>query len=135
MGTPHVLGLAPLLGSLRVILDAGMDRLRAKSLKQTAFLRELSETRLGRFGVSVVTPREDDRRGGHLTLAHPDAGRLSAALRARGVTPDFRPPDMLRLAPAPLYTSFAECEQAVDALLAILSTGEHQLVTVGGAVT
>ncbi len=63
-----------------------------------------------------MTPREDHRRGGHLTLAHPDAGKLSRALRSRGVVPDFRPPDMLRLAPAPLNTSFAECERAIDVL-------------------
>jgi kynureninase len=125
MGTPHVLSLAPLVGSLELIAEAGVPAIREKSLRQTAFLRELIEDRLARFGVRVITPREDHRRGGHLTLAHPDAGKLSRALRARGVIPDFRPPDMLRLAPAPLYTSYAECETAVDVLDDLLRTRSY----------
>jgi kynureninase len=125
IGTPHVLSLAPLLGSLGLIAEVGVPAIREKSLKLTAFLRELVEARLAEFGVRVVTPREDARRGGHLTLAHPDAGKLSRALRARGVVPDFRPPDLLRLAPAPLYTSFAECERAVDVLDDLLRTRSY----------
>jgi kynureninase len=125
MGTPHVLSLAPLVGSLQLINEAGVPAIREKSLKQTAFLRERVEARLARFGVRVETPWEDHRRGGHLTLAHPDAGKLSRALRSRGVVPDFRPPDLLRLAPAPLYTSFAECERAIDALEDLLRTRSH----------
>jgi kynureninase len=126
IGTPHVLSLAPLLGSLGLVDRAGMDGIRAKSLAITRFLQELIETRLARFGVSVVTPKDDDRRGGHLTLAHSAAGKLSRALRSRGVIPDFRPPDLLRLAPAPLYTSFAECELAIEILEDFLSTGAHE---------
>ncbi len=125
IGTPHVLSLAPLVGSLELIHEAGIPAIREKSLKLTAFLRELTEARLARFGVQVVTPRENHRRGGHLTLTHPDAGKLSRALRGRGVIPDFRPPDMLRLAPAPLYTSFAECERAVDVLEDLLTTRSY----------
>ncbi len=121
-GTPHVLSLAPLAGALELIQAAGIERIRAKSLAQTAFMRRLVVERLARFGVGVVTPVEDERCGGHLTLAHSAAGRLSRALRARGVVPDFRPPDLLRLAPAPLYTSFAECVAAIDILETLLST-------------
>lgn len=125
MGTPHILSLAPLAGALQVIGRAGVGAIREKSLKQTAFLREQVEARLARFGVRVVTPQADDRRGGHVALAHPDAGKLSRALRARGVVPDYRPPDLLRLAPAPLYTSFAECERAVGVLASLLDSGSH----------
>jgi kynureninase len=120
MGTPHVLTLAPLLGALRLILNADVAALRAKSLRLTAFLRNLIERRLAPHGVRAITPEEDHRRGGHVTLAHPQAGRLSRALRARGVIPDFRPPNLLRLCPAPLYTSFAECERAVRILEELL---------------
>jgi kynureninase len=126
IGTPHIFSLAPLVGSLGVVAEAGIDRIRAKSLDLTAFLREQAETRLGRLGVGCVTPREDDRRGGHLAITHPAAGEISRALRLRGVIPDFRPPDILRLAPAPLYTSFAECERAVDVLEGILAHNLHE---------
>lgn len=126
MGTPHVLSLAPLLGALRLIGKAEVAALRAKSLRLTAFLRQTVERRLARHGVRVVTPEEDHRRGGHLAIAHPDAGRLSRALRARGVIPDFRPPDLLRLCPAPLYTSFAECERAVTVLSELLTNRTYE---------
>ncbi len=126
LGTPHVFSLAPLLGSLSLIQRAGVSALRQKSLDLTAFLRRQIETRLSSFGVSVITPCEDHCRGGHLALAHPDAGRLSRALRQRGVIPDFRPPNLLRLAPAPLYTSFVECARAVAILEDILTSKAHE---------
>jgi kynureninase len=126
IGTPHVLSLAPLLGSLELVNRAGVAAIREKSLRQTTYLWDLVDLRLARFGVKVVTPRDRQRRGGHLTLAHPAAGNLSRALRARGVIPDFRPPNLLRLAPAPLYTSFAECAAAIDVLEAILKTNAHE---------
>src|SRR5262245_841936 len=129
IGTPHVLSLAPIIGSLGLVNRAGVAALRTKSLALTRYLREQVEARLGRFGVRVVTPSEDARRGGHLTLAHPAAGKLSLALRARGVIPDFRPPDLLRLCPAPLYTSFAECARAVEILEEILATDAHLELT------
>ncbi|MBX9625787.1 MAG: kynureninase [Gemmataceae bacterium] len=125
IGTPHVFSLAPLLGSLAVLNDAGIDRIRAKSVAQTRFLIDLARERLGRHGVGIVTPADPARRGGHVTFTHPDAAKLSRALRARGVVPDFRPPDMLRFAPAPLYTSFAECQAAVDTLAGILADDAH----------
>jgi kynureninase len=130
IGTPHVLSLAPLLGSLDLVSRAGITAIREKSLRQTSYLRDLVELRLTRrFGVEVVTPWDDRQRGGHLTLAHPAAGNLSRALRARGVIPDFRPPDLLRLAPSPLYTSFAECAAAIDVLEDILTTNAHEHLT------
>jgi kynureninase len=128
MGTPHVLSLAPLVGSLQLVADAGLNRIRAKSLAQTGFLRELAERRLARFGVGCATPQEDRRRGGHVSLTHPEAGKLSRALRKRGVIPDFRPPDMIRLAPSPLYTPFAECEHAVGTLEEILAHCLHHRI-------
>jgi kynureninase len=126
LGTPHVLSLAPLLGALRLILNADVVALRAKSLRLTVFLRQTVERRLAAYGVRVVTPEEDHRRGGHITLAQPDSGRLSRALRARGVIPDFRPPNLLRLCPAPLYTSFAECGRAVDILEELLTGRSYE---------
>lgn len=125
IGTPNVFSLAPLLGSLQVLLDAGIDRIRAKSVAQTRFLMEYGRERLGRYGVGVVTPDDPARRGGHVTFTHPEAAKLSRALRAAGVVPDFRPPDMLRFAPAPLYTSFAECAAGVDTLAGILADNTH----------
>ena len=136
IGTPHVLSLAPLLGSLAVVSRAGLFAIRHKSLTLTAFLRGAIEERLTHFGIRVVTPNDDKRRGGHLTLAHASAGKLSQALRTHGVIPDYRPPDLLRLAPSPLYTTFEECLRAVDILEELLITNAiDQLPDQHAAVT
>ncbi len=117
IGTPHVLSLAPLLGTLEIIGEAGgVAALRAKSLAQTAFLMELVDRDLAGLGFTLANPRADDQRGGHVALAHPEAWRICQALKAAGVVPDFRPPDIIRLAPAPLYNTFADCAGAIARL-------------------
>ena len=127
IGTPHLLSLAPLAGSLEIFAEAGgLAPLRAKSLAQTAYLMELVESELAGDGFSLVNPRAAAERGGHITLVHPDAWRICSALKAAGVVPDFRPPDMIRLAPAPLYTSFAECAEAIARLKEIIRTKAHE---------
>jgi len=131
IGTPSILALAPLAGALRLHHEAGLDRLREKSLRLTAYLRALVEARLARHGVAVITPREDGRRGGHLALVHPDAARLCKALRAEGIVPDFRAPDIVRLAPVPLYTRFGDCFEAVCRLETILAEGRHTRFAAG----
>jgi kynureninase len=125
VGAPHVLSMAPLAATLRTIAEAGVERLRARSLRQTAFLIGLAVDRLARFGVTVVGPYPDHRRGGHIALAHPEALRVSKALRAAGVVVDFRPPNLVRLGPSPLYTSFAECCAAIERLEAIMAAGSY----------
>jgi kynureninase len=126
IGTPHVLSLAPLLGALELATEAGVAALRAKSLAQTSLLIELAGRELAGLGCMVVTPRDEAARGGHVALAHPDAWRICQALKAAGVVPDFRRPDIIRLAPAPLYTTFAECAAAITALQTILRTRAHE---------
>ncbi|MEY2881508.1 MAG: kynureninase [Verrucomicrobiota bacterium] len=127
IGTPPMLSLAPLLGSLELIAAAGgIAALRAKSLALTDFLLAHLDAELAPLGVTVVTPSAHLARGGHLALAHPDAWRLCQALRSAGVVADFRTPDLLRLAPSPLYTSFADCAAAIARLKHILLTRAHE---------
>ena len=121
IGTPHILSLAPLLGSLELIAEAGgVSALRSKSLAQTNFLIAQIEGQLAPFGFSVATPREAASRGGHVAIAHPDGWQVCQALRAAGVIPDFRQPDLIRLSPSPLYNSFADCAEAVSRLKQIM---------------
>lgn len=127
LGTPHLLSLAPLQGSLSVFAAAGgVPPLREKSLALTHFLLELADEELAPFGLRAVTPRESARRGGHVALAHPQAWPLTQALRAAGVICDCRPPDIVRLAPAPLFNTFGECREAVARLRAILADRRHE---------
>jgi kynureninase len=121
LGTPHVLSLAALRGSLQVIEAAGVDRLRQKSLRLTGYLRHLLRQRLPDAGFLFATPESDLRRGGHLAIRHPHARSLSLALRARGFIPDFREPDLLRIAPSPLYSRFADCDDLIEEISRILA--------------
>ncbi|HEY3365454.1 MAG TPA: kynureninase [Symbiobacteriaceae bacterium] len=128
ISTTPVLGAAALYGSLRLFAEAGMDRLRAKSLAQTDYLMFLIDELLTGepYNFSIGNPREADRRGGHVALEHPDAVRICKALKARGIVPDFRPPNVVRLAPVALYTSYVDLWKTVQTLRAIIDTGEYQ---------
>jgi kynureninase len=127
IGTPPVLGAAALYGSLQITEEAGIERIRAKSLDQTGWLMALADAWLAGapYGFVVGTPREPDRRGGHVALEHPEAVQICKALKAHGIIPDFRPPNVIRLAPIALYTTYDEIWQTVNALREIVEMGEH----------
>ncbi len=126
IGTPNILSMAPLKGALELFHLAGLESLRTRSLALTQYLMELVDEELTADGVQIVTPREPSRRGGHVALRHPEAMRLSKALRMHGVVPDFRPPDIVRFAPAPLYNTFEECREAISRLKQILQSGSYR---------
>lgn len=126
IGTPAVLSMAPIDGALLSIEEAGPERIREKSLAMTNFLIELADAELADFGFRVGTPREAERRGGHVSLEHDEAQPISMALRARGVIPDFRKPNVIRFAPSPLYNTFKEVWEAVRILKDIVATGTHK---------
>lgn len=113
IGTPNILSMAPLLGAFALVQNAGLKRIRAKSLALTGFMIELIDSELGDLGFSIGTPRADEQRGGHIALRHAEAARMCKALKKRGVIPDFRPPDIIRLSPSPYYTSFAEVAETI----------------------
>jgi kynureninase len=115
VGTPPVLSLLALEPALNLLSEAGMDRVREKSMRLTSYLIYLLDTVLAPLGFTLGSPRDPARRGGHVSLRHPEAYRINQALiQEMGVLPDFREPDNLRLAPVALYTSFYEVWEAVD---------------------
>ena len=120
IGTPTMLGMAPLEGSLKLINEVGIDQIRAKSLKITAYLMYLIDEKLTTYGCKIGNPREDSKRGGHVCLEHPNGYQISLALKDYQVIPDFREPDVIRLAPIALYTSYQEVYQLVEILENIL---------------
>jgi kynureninase len=85
-----------------------MPAVRAKSLALTDFALEFADERLAPLGVRVASPRAQARRGSHVMLEHPAFHELIGGLWQRGVIPDFRPPQGLRIGLSPLSTSFAE---------------------------
>jgi kynureninase len=119
-GTPPVAGIVAVQEGVRLTAEAGIDAIRAKSEALTGFALELLDT----HGLMTVTPREAALRGGHVTVRHPDARRVAEAVAHRGVLPDFREPDLIRLGLSPLSTSFAEVEAGIGVLAdAITSIG------------
>jgi kynureninase len=132
-GTPPILALAALEGALEVFSSLDLGELRARSLVLTDALIALADTRLPEM--RILTPRDQARRGGHVSLAHPEARALSAALRTRGIIADFRAPDVLRLAPVALYNTEAELEETVNVLREFLDSGGHKEIAPLGVVT
>ena len=120
IGTPPVLSLCALQGALELIRGAGIDAIREKSLAQTRFMIELAKRELVKFGFEVATPEAGARRGGHVALAHVEAARIAKALKQQGVVPDFRPPDLIRLAPIALYSRYEDIVEVVLALEGIM---------------
>ena len=113
-GTPPVLAMVPLRAFLDVLEEVGMPAVRAKSRALTAYALDLVDAWLP--GVELVSPRDPDRRGGHVTLRRAGFRDLLGPLWAEGVLPDFREPDDLRLGLAPLSTSFVEVHDGVRRL-------------------
>ena len=123
-----MLSLAPIEGSLKIILEAGLSAIRMKSLKLTSYLIHLTDEILSKqpYNFSIGTPREADRRGGHVAVEHEEAMRIGEALRARGVVSDFRPPNVIRIAPIPLYNTYHEVWKIVQHLKQIIDKKEHE---------
>ena len=133
IGTPPVLALAPLEGALDIVEAAGIGAIREKSVALTDYLIGLVDERLP--ACSVGTPRESAHRGGHVAVEHPAAEGVAAALKGRGVVVDYRPPNVVRVCPSPLYTGFEDVHRAVERFRAVLDEGAHESVEVDADVT
>ena len=115
-GTPQIVGTVAVEEGARLLGEAGIDRLRAKSTALTSYLIGLADEWLIPHGFALASPREDGHRGGHVTLRHPEAYRISQALIREKVVGDYRTPDRLRLAPVAITTRFTDVWDALDRL-------------------
>ncbi len=97
---------------------------------------DLYDELLAPLGVGLASPRDPDRRGSHLAFTHPDGLAISRHLRSTGqVVVDFRAPDTIRMAVAPLYTTYTEIWEAVSALADTVSSRSYADDATGGLVT
>jgi kynureninase len=122
ISNPPILAAAPLIASLDVFAAAGMAALRAKSIALTGFLEELLRPLAPML--QLITPRDSARRGCQLSLritrGARDGRRVFEALGAHGVVCDWRAPDVIRVAPVPLYNRFEDAQRFADILGAAL---------------
>ena len=121
-GTPSVLGIVAVQEGVKLIAEAGLDRIRAKAVDLTEYTIAMVDKKLVPLGAGLASPRAAAERGGHVTIRCPDAAAVTARLVAAGVVPDFRNPDLIRLGLSPLTTSYAEVWTAIDIFADILAS-------------
>jgi kynureninase len=133
ISTPHILSMAGIEPALEILLEAGIEKLRKKSVEQTEYLIYLAQENLLPLGFKLGSPLDATRRGSHVSLRHPEAYRICRALidprpddSNLKVIPDFRAPDNIRFGIAPLYTTYSDIHRALNRIKTILEDGIYQ---------
>ncbi len=133
IASPSIVGMRCIQASFSMIAEAGLPAISAKAARGTELMVQLHDAWLAPLGFELITPREPERRGGHITLRHPDAKRIAAAMRELvKVIPDYREPSSIRLAISPLATSFREVWDGFERIRDLVSSGRYQSVQYSG---
>ncbi len=119
VSTTPILALVPIAASLAIVDEVGMPALRARSVALTGYLEGL----LDDLPVEVITPRDPAARGAQISLRFQDAGSMLETLARHGVVADERSPDIIRVAPVPLYNTYHDAWRLADVLRRTLITG------------
>jgi kynureninase len=109
IASPSIIGIRGVQVAFAMIEEAGIDVIASKAAIGTQMMIDLYDEWLAPLGYTLLTSRNPKERGGHISLGHPDAARICVALRKfANVIPDYRTPNAIRLAIAPLPTSYVE---------------------------
>jgi kynureninase len=125
VGTPGIIALTAAQAGIEVVAEAGIDAIRAKGIALTEYAIALLDEWLAPLGCSLGSPREAARRGAHIAVRHPDAQRMTRALIDRGVIPDYRAPDSIRIGLSPLTTSFDDVYRGLGVLRQVATDVSH----------
>ena len=129
IASPSLMGLRCINASFAMIESAGIARIEEKCAIGTSMMIELFDEWLAPLGFSLNTPRDPMRRGGHISLIHPEAERIAVALRKfANVIPDYRVPNAIRLAISPLATSYTEVFDGFQRIRDLVSTRQYEKV-------
>lgn len=129
ISTPSILSMAPLETALDLILQAGIEQIREKSLALSTYLIALIDESLSKhpYNFYLGTPADPERRGGHIALRREKyAWQIYEALKSKNIIPDFRGPDIIRIAPSPLYCRYEDIWILVQTLQEIIDSGEFE---------
>jgi kynureninase len=106
IASPSIIGIRVMQAAYAMIEEAGMKAISEKAAAGSQLILDLFDAWLAPLGFTLLTPRDAHRRGGHITVGHPDAKKIAAGMRKfANVVPDYRTPDSIRLAMAPLPKS------------------------------
>jgi kynureninase len=126
-GTPPILSLVAVREGIDVTAQARMPRIAAKTRRLTDLFVELHDAWLAPLGFTLASPRDAARRGGHVSLAHPDAWQICRALIERAnVVPDFREPDVVRFGFPALYTRYEDVFEAARRTRDLVALGAQR---------
>lgn len=132
IASPSILGLRCINSAFQMIEEAGMNSISEKCAIGTSMMIELYDEWLKPLGFTLLTPRSAAHRGGHITIAHPSADRISAALRKYArVVADYRVPDSIRLAISPLATSYVEVFDGFERLRDLVASKQYEKIETG----
>ena len=130
IASPSIVGMRCIESAFGMIGEAGLPAIAAKAALGTELMVHLHDEWLAPLGFELITPRDPARRGGHVTLRHPDAKHIANAMRELAkVIPDYREPSSIRLAMSPLATSFAEVWEGFARIRQLVETKEYRDVT------
>jgi kynureninase len=133
IASPSIMGLRAVQASYEIIERAGIREIAKKAALGTELMIALFDAWLLPLGFTLLTPREASSRGGHITVGHPEAKRIASALRRFAkVVPDYRTPDSIRLAIAPLPTSYTEVFDGFLRIKESVERKDYEKITNGG---
>ena len=134
IASPSIIGIRVMQASYRMIEEAGMAAISAKAAAGSQLILDLYDAWLKPLGFTLLTPREANRRGGHITVGHPDAKKIAAGMRKfANVVPDYRTPDSIRLAMAPLPTSYVEIWEGLARMRDLVASKKYLEVEDNGS--
>ena len=133
IASPSIMGLRCIQTAFGMIEEAGIDAIAQKCATGTEMMIALYDAWLKELGFTLNTSRNPKERGGHVSLIHPDAKMIAIALRViANVIPDYREPNSIRLAIAPLPTSYVEVWDGFQRLRDLVASGDYKTVSTEG---
>ena len=134
IASPSIIGIRGVQASFEMIEQAGIRAIANKAAVGTDMMVALFDAWLAPLGFTLLTPREASKRGGHITVGHPDAKAIAAGMRKlANVIPDYRTPNSIRLAIAPLPTSFVEVFDGMARMRDLVASGDYREIEDNGS--
>ena len=129
IASPSIIGIRGVQIAFEMIAEAGIDAIASKAAIGTQMMIDLYDEWLAPLGYTLLTSRNPKERGGHISIGHPDAARICVALRKfANVIPDYRTPNSIRLAIAPLPTSYVEVWDGFQRIRDLTETRQYEKV-------